>query len=224
MDIKEILNYFEHLTDRKSIEGMKRVGIEFDKSFGVKLPEIRKLGKEIGKDSELAKELWEKKFRETMILASIIYNPEDADETLLERWVLDFDNWEICDQTIMNLFEKTRFAYDKALEWTKRDEEFVKRAGFVLMARLAVSDKKADDERFISFFPYLKEHSIDERNNVKKAISWAIRQIGKRNRNLHPKAIKLAEEVGELSSKAAKWIAADVLRELKSEKVIKRLK
>ncbi len=149
---------------------------------------------------------------------------KEVSEKLMDKWVEGFDSWEVCDQVIMNLFEKTTYAYQKAFEWYKRDEEFVSRAGFVMMARLAVSDKKARDDQFTQFFPCIKEKSLDERNFVKKAVNWALCQIGKRNLDLNAKAVKLGEEIGLSDSKSAKWIAADALRELKSEAVLERLK
>ncbi len=142
----------------------------------------------------------------------------------MEQWVLDFDYWEICDQCCMNLFEKTNFAYYKATGWSSRTEEFVKRAGFVLMARLAVSDKKADDSRFEQFFPILVREAYDERNFVKKAVNWALRQIGKRNLALNKKAIEIAMVIRKIDSSSAKWIASDAIRELSGEAVQKRVR
>ena len=141
----------------------------------------------------------------------------------MERWVKDFDSWDICDQLCGNLFDKTPFAYKKTFEWSKRKEEFVKRAGFVLMASLSVHDKKAGDGKFEQFMPIIKKHSIDDRNYVKKAVNWALRNIGKRNISLNEKAIKTAEEIKKFDSKSARWIANDAIRELTSDKVKKRL-
>ena len=142
----------------------------------------------------------------------------------METWVKDFDSWDVCDQVCSNLFDKTPFAYRKAIEWSKREEEFVKRAGFVLMATLSVHDKKADNKKFEQFFPIIKRESNDNRNFVKKAVNWALRQIGKRNLSLNKKAIKTAKEIQKMDSKSARWIASDALRELTSEKIQKRLK
>ncbi len=141
----------------------------------------------------------------------------------MDEWVKDFDNWEVCDQCCMNLFEKTEFAYQKCFQWSAREEEFVKRAGFVLMARLAVSDKKASDEEFEQFFPAIKREADDNRNYVKKGINWALRQIGKRNLSLNEKAIEVAGEIKKMDSKSARWIAADALRELTGQGVQARL-
>ena len=150
-------------------------------------------------------------------------NQQMVSEEQLEHWVKEFDYWEICDQCCMNLFEKTKFAFKKAIDWSVKEEEFIKRAGFVLMARLAVSDKKANNKKFEEFFPIIKRESTDERNYVKKAVNWALRQIGKRNLNLNSKAINTAKKIQKMNSKAAKWIAADALRELTNESVKKRL-
>lgn len=137
----------------------------------------------------------------------------------MEDWVKDFDSWDVCDQVCGNLFDKTSFAYTKTREWSERDEEFVKRAGFVLMAVLAVHDKGANDEQFLRFLEIIKEKATDERNFVKKAINWALRQIGKRNINLNKAAISTAKEIQKIRIKSTKWIAADALKELTSDKI-----
>jgi 3-methyladenine DNA glycosylase AlkD len=141
----------------------------------------------------------------------------------LERWVVDFDSWDLCDQCCSNLFDKTSYAYRKAVEWSKRREEFVKRAGFVLMAVLAVHDKKAGDRQFLRFLPVIKREATDARNFVKKAVNWALRQIGKRNRTLNQAAVDVGKEIKAIDSKAARWIANHALRELTSEKIQKSL-
>jgi len=153
----------------------------------------------------------------------MIDDPKEVTEVQMERWVKDFDSWDICDQCCSNLFDKTDLAYQKAVEWSAREEEFVKRAGFVLMAALAVHDKKAEDEAFLQFLPLIKRESTDARNFVKKAVNWALRQIGKRNIVLNTKAIETAKEIRKLETRSAQWIAADALRELTSEKIQRRL-
>jgi 3-methyladenine DNA glycosylase AlkD len=142
----------------------------------------------------------------------------------MESWVRDFDSWDVCDQVCSNLFERTKFARKKALDWSERGEEFVKRAGFVLMAALSVHDKRAKDNAFLNFLPIIKREAQDERNFVKKAANWALRQIGKRNLHLNQMAIKTAKEIQGIESKAAKWIASDAIRELTSEAIQKRLR
>jgi 3-methyladenine DNA glycosylase AlkD len=151
-------------------------------------------------------------------------NPETVTEEQMEGWVKDFDYWEICDQCCQNLFIKTDFAYQKAVDWSGRNEEFIKRAGFALMAWLAFKDKKAKDEQFETFFPSLKREATDNRNFVKKAVNWALRQIGKRNIGLNMKAIETAKEIQKIESKSAKWIAQDAIKELTSDAIQERLK
>lgn len=223
MESKKILGKLRFLKNLDNVEGMSKFGITPEKTFGVKIPILRKLASEIGMNHTLALELWEIGYRETMILASMIDDPQQVTNQQMESWVNDFSYWEICDQVIMNLFEKKDQAYDKAVEWSLRKEEFVKRAGYVMMARLAVSDKKADNNRFQNFFPHIMRGSEDNRNYVKKAVDWAIRQIGKRNLELNKLTIELSKEIQLRDSKAAKWIASHSLGELESEAVQKRL-
>lgn len=224
MAYDEILKKLKALSDSKAIEGMARYGITPQKTFGVSIPNLRKIAKETGRNQDLAQKLWALDTRETRILACMIDVPAGVTKVQMENWVKTFDYWEICDQCCMNLFEKTRFAYQKAEEWSQREEEFVKRAGFVLMARLAVSDKEAADGRFERFFPFIERGAVDPRNFVKKAVNWALRQIGKRNLVLNKRAIKVAEDIQNLDSSAAKWIASDAIRELQSKAVQDRLR
>jgi len=224
MNVKEVIRELKRLGDPSRVQGMESYGIRTKTIYGVRVPDLRSLAKNIGKDHAMAIALWEENSRETRILASMVDDPKLVSVKQMEWWVGEFDNWEVCDQCIMNLFEKMDNAWNKALEWAEREEEFQKRAGFVMMARLAVSDKKAVDDRFLQFFPLILKHSFDDRVYVKKAINWAVRQIGKRNSNLNAKAIELAREVHDLHSSAARWIASDALKELTSEKVQQRLK
>ena len=223
MEYEKVIKKLKYLSNPKAIIGMVRYGITPENTYGVSIPNLRKIAKEIGISHKLAQQLWTTNFRETRILASMIDDLDMVTEAQMENWVNEFNYWEICDQCCMNLFEKTKFANKKAVEWSAREKEFVKRAGFVLMARLAVSDKKADDNKFEKFFPIIKREAIDERNYVKKAVSWALRQIGKRNLNLNGRAIKIAKEIQEMDSKSAKWIASDAIRELTGEAVQKKL-
>lgn len=174
-------------------------------------------GSEIGKDHFLAQELWASGIHEARILAGMIDEPEAVSEEQMDSWVKDFDSWDVCDQVCGNLFDRTPCAYKNAVEWSKRKEEFVKRAGFVMMAELAVHDKTAMDKEFLRFFTLVKREATDERNFVQKAINWALRQIGNRSRSLNRKAIETAKEIQKMDSKAARWIAADALRELSSK-------
>jgi 3-methyladenine DNA glycosylase AlkD len=154
----------------------------------------------------------------------LVDEPERVTSEQMDEWAGEFDSWDVCDACCGNLFDKTRFAYTKALKWSKAGAEFVKRAGFSMMAELAVHDKSAEDAKFIQFFPAIKAGSTDDRNFVKKAVNWALRQIGKRNVRLNKKAIIVAEEIRKMDSKSAKWITADALRELKSPQVMKKLR
>ncbi len=224
MQYKDIIKKLESLSDPEAVKGMARFGINPENTYGVSIPQLRKMAKEIGVDHDLAQQLWASGIHEARILATMIDRPEMVTEAQMESWVKDFDSWDVCDQCCMNLFEKTGFAYQKAVEWSKREEEFVKRAGFTLMAALAVHDKRAGDEDFLKFLPMIKRESGDARNFVKKAVNWALRQIGKRNLSLNKLAIKTAEEIQQIDAKSARWIAADAIRELTGEAVQRRLK
>ncbi len=223
MQYNDILKKLKALSNPEAVEGMARFGINPENTYGVSIPNLRKIANETGKTHTLAQKLWASGIHEARILASMIDEPTAVFEEQMERWVKDFDSWDVCDQCCMNLFEKTKFAYHKCVEWSSNKQEFVKRAGFVLMARLAVSDKKARDEQFVNFFPIIKRESVDNRNFVKKGVNWALRQIGKRNRNLNKIAIRTAKEIQEIDSKSSKWIASDAIRELTDEKIQKRL-
>jgi len=223
-NIEIIVQRLEELKDPEAIEWMAKYGITPENAFGIKIPILRELAKEIGINHQLALDLWDLNYRETRILASMIDDPDFVTESQLERWASEFTYWEICDQCIMCLFVRTRYAYQKVIDWTKREEEYVKRAGFVLIAVLAVRDKKADDAVFISFLPLIQKGALDPRNMVKKSVNWALRQIGKRNRNLNKEAIMYSNEILHLDYPSAKWIAMDALKELQSEAVQNRLK
>jgi 3-methyladenine DNA glycosylase AlkD len=217
MQYKEIIQQLKSLSDPTAVAGMKRFGIQTKNAYGVSIPHLRKMAKQIGRNHPLAQRLWASGIHETRILASMVDDPKVVTEEQMERWVKDFDSWDVCDQCCSNLFDKTRWAYRKAVQWSERDEEFVKRAGFVLMAALAVHDKEMSDREFVKFFSIIKREATDDRNFVKKAVNWALRQIGKRNLNLNGMAIKTAKEIRGIDSKAAKWIASDALRELTSK-------
>jgi 3-methyladenine DNA glycosylase AlkD len=224
MQYKEILEKLKSLSDPIAVEGMARYGIKPENNLGVSVTTLRKVAKEIGKDHELAQQLWSTGIRDARMVAALIDDPKLVSEKQMENWVKDFNSWDICDHCCGHLFDKTEFAYQKASGWSDRKEEFVKRAGFALMAWLAVHDKKAENESFLPFLSIIKNESIDSRNYVKKAINWALRNIGKRNLDLNKKAIKTAKEIQKMESKSAKWIASDALRELTGDKIQKRLR
>ncbi len=211
---EKILKRLKVMSDPKAVAGMARFGINPKNAYGVPIPVLRQIAKETGKNRLLAQRLWSSGVHEARILASMIDSPEDVTGGQMESWTKEFDSWDVCDQCCSNLFDKTGFAVQKAVEWSKRDEEFVKRAGFVLMATMAVHDKNAKDETFLKFLPIIKKGAVDERNFVKKAVNRALRQIGKRNPNLNKYAIKAARDIKNMDSKSAKWIASDAIREL----------
>lgn len=223
MKLENIIKELESLSNPDDVAGMARFGIKANKAYGVRMPELTRIAKETGRNHELAEALWKHGYTETRILACMIDNPQMVSEEQMERWVLEFNSWDVCDQCCMKLFRKTPFAYQKIEEWSEREEEFVKRAAFTLIATLAVHDKKTDDSSFEELFPIIIRESQDGRNFVKKAVNWALRQIGKRNLNLNKKAITIAEEIDQLDSKSAKWIAKDAIKELRSEKIQERL-
>jgi 3-methyladenine DNA glycosylase AlkD len=222
--IDEILTRLRAHANPKNVEGMARFGINPKNTLGISIPVLRRLAREIGKDHALATALWKSGIHEARILAAFVDEPEQVTAAQMDRWVKGFDSWDVCDQVCANLFWRTPFAVAKAVEWSKDEREFVKRAGFALMAALAWHNEAATDTQFKRFFPAIKRGALDERNFVKKAVNWALRQIGKRNSSLNKKSIKLAREIQKLDSKSARWIAADALRELTSRSVRNRLK
>lgn len=221
--VAEILDKLKEKAKPEQLEGMTRYGMSVDNRLGVAVPEMRKIAKALGKDHELAADLWKTGIPEAMILASMIDTPEMVTKEQMEDWVKDFNSWDVCDQVCMNLFDKTPLAWEKVLDWSKREQEFVKRAAFALIACLAWHNKEASDERFISLLPVIRKEATDERNFVKKAVNWALRNIGKRNPNLNQAAIEAAKEIQQIGSSSARWIAANAIRELESEAVQRRL-
>jgi 3-methyladenine DNA glycosylase AlkD len=207
-----------------NVAGMARYGISSAGTLGVSMPAVRDIARRAGRDHALALQLWASGLHEARILAALVDDPKQVSLAQMDRWAADFDSWDVCDQVCSNLFDRTPYAYDCAARWAERPEEFVRRAGFVLMAALAVHDKKADDARFEAFYPLIRRAAGDARNFVKKAVNWAIRQIGKRSRRLNASAIALAEDIRLTESKPARWIATDALRELTSPKTQARLK
>ncbi|MBI4285687.1 MAG: DNA alkylation repair protein [Chloroflexi bacterium] len=223
MEYSEILRRLKAMANPEAIAGMARFGIATTNTYGVSVPALRKMAKEAGTDHALAQRLWASGIHEARILAALVDDLSLVTERQMEDWVQVFDSWDVCDLCCSNLFDRTRFAHQKAVEWGQRESEFVKRAGFVLMAALAVHDKAAPDELFLSFLPVIKTESVDERNYVKKAVNWALRQIGKRNANLNRAAVQAAQEIKKIDSRSARWIASDALRELTSVPVQGRL-
>lgn len=228
MTVNEIIKKLKSLGSPENVAGMERFGIVTQKSFGITAPVLKQFAREVKRDAadrhELALELWETGIYDARAVTFLIDDPKQVDQEQMEKWAGDFDNWATVDGACGYLFCRTPFAYEKAVEWAGRKPEFIKRAGYSLMAYLAVHDKKADDAKLAVFFPLIEKHADDDRNFVKKAVNWALRQIGKRNSNLNKLAIQSAERIALQDTKPARWIAADALRELKSEKVAERLR
>ena len=222
--VEEVLKKLKAKARPDQLEGMARYGMVAERRLGVSVPDMRKIAKELGRDHKLALELWKKGIPEARILAAMIDEPENLTEKQMEDWVKDINSWDVCDQVCANLFEKTPLAWKKILDWSEREEEFVKRTAFALIACLAWHDKEAEDEKFIKLFPVIRRGATDERNFVKKAVNWALRNIGKRNPNLNKAAIKTAKGIQRIDSKASRWIASDAIRELESESVQRRLR
>jgi len=221
---KKIVDELRRAGTRRNVEGMARFGIRAVKVFGVSKPKLDVLARKIGKNHELALELWATGIHDAKILAGMIDEPAKVSAAQMEEWVRDFDNWDTCDGTCCHLFVFAAPAWAKAITWTRRKEEFQKRAGFALAAYLAYRDKSAEDGKFASFLEIIEREADDERNFVRKAVNWALRNIGKRNVKLNRAAIATGECLRKRESRAARWIAADALRELRSEAVQARLR
>lgn len=203
--------------------GMARFGIDTDKAIGVSMPNIRSVGTSIIKDHDLAQALWDSQIHEARILASLVDHPKWVTSQQMDAWAADFNSWDLCDQVCGNLFDRTHLVDEKIRDWATRPEEFIKRAAFATIAWRAVHDKKSDDAVFLAYLPMIEAASDDPRNFVKKAVNWALRQIGKRSASLHKPALKLASQLCESSEPSAQWIGKDAFKELSSEKMLLRL-
>lgn len=211
------------MADPSNLPGQARFGIDVVNSLGISMTRLRLLARRIGPDHALALALWDSGIREARILATLVDDPGLVTEDQMERWAEDFNSWEVVDAACCNLFDRTPFRYSKAGEWAGREAEFVKRAGFSLMAGIAVHDRTAADEDLIALLPLIQREACDRRNFVRKAVNWALRQIGKRNLALNRAAIRAAVRIAGMECKGARWVAADALRELRSLRVQQRL-
>lgn len=221
--VTDVMEKLAAHADSEQLDGMSRYGIITEKRLGVKVPQMRKIAKQTGKDHHLALALWDTGIAEAMIVASMVDIPAEVTETQMEAWVVDFNSWDVCDQVCMNLFDKTPLVWQKVQDWSQREEQYVKRAAYALIACLAWHDKHAPDENFIDFLPLIKTGASDERNYVKKAVSWALRNIGKRNSTLNAVALQTAHDLKEMDSKPARWIGSDAVRDLTSDATKRRL-
>jgi 3-methyladenine DNA glycosylase AlkD len=229
-----VMDELAGMASEESRAGMARYGIKTDDAFGVSVYELRRVAKGYRRDHDLALALWETGNHEARVLASMVDDPAEVTEAQMEAWAADFDSWDVCDQVTSNLFDKTPYAYDKVAEWSAGEDEWVKRAAFATAAALAVQDKKAADERFVPILALIRREAGDDRNFVRKAVNWALRNIGKRNAALHAAAIETAEAIlaaaearaavdrRDPAARSGRWIARDALRELRSERVLRR--
>jgi 3-methyladenine DNA glycosylase AlkD len=221
--VRRAINELKRHGKKRNVEGMARFGIRSKRVYGVSKPSLDEIARKIGKDHTLGLKLWETGIHDARLLGMLISDPQKVTSGQMERWVRDFDNWDVCDGTCCHLFVDAKPAWAKAFAWSTRKKEFEKRAGFALAAFLAVHDKAADDALFHKCLDTIEREAWDERNFVRKAVNWALRNIGKRNQRLNRAAIACAERIQQGGKRAGRWIAADALRELKSEAVQTRL-
>jgi 3-methyladenine DNA glycosylase AlkD len=221
--LRGALAQLKALGNPANVAGMARFGVHAKKAYGVPTPALRELAREIGREQKLSLQLWTTGIHDARHLAALVGDPAEVTPAQMERWARDFASWDVVDGCCCHLFVYTPHAWKKALVWSRRGDEFVKRAGFAMMAYLAVHDKAAGDEKFLRLLPVIQRASRDERHFVKKAVNWALRQIGKRNLGLNKSAIATGRAIRALDSPSARWIASDALRELTSAGVKKRL-
>ena len=219
-----VLRELKALADPKVRAKMAYFGVTVSKAHGVSAPVLHKFAKHIGKDHRLAQQLWRTGVHEARILAALIGEADKVTAAEMDRWARDFNSWDVVDTACCYLYAHTRFAWKKAAEWSRRDAEFEKRAAFSLMAYLSYKDREAPDRRFVQFLRVIEREAGDERNFVRKAVNWTLRNIGKRNLRLNREAIHAAERIRKQDFRAARWIAADALRELRSDAVQARLR
>ncbi len=223
MEVSAVLTWLERRGSRRNREGMARYGIVTPSVFGVSMATMRPLVKQLGRNHQLALALWDTGYLEARLLASFVDEPASVSPAQMERWAADFDNWAVCDSVCIHLFDRTPHAWRKVPAWARRRSEFVKRAAFAMLAGLAVHDKRADDRQFLQTLPLIERAASDERKFVKKAINWALRQIGKRNAVLNAAAIVVAQRLAERDDRAARRIGADARRELTSAAIVARV-
>jgi 3-methyladenine DNA glycosylase AlkD len=218
------LRELQRLADTKVRAKMAYFGVHVPKAYGISAPVLHGLAGQIGKDHHLARKLWTTGIHEATILATLIGEPGKVTASEMDRWVRGFNSWDVVDAACCYLYAHAKPAWSKAIAWSRRHEEFVKRASFSLVAYLSYKDKTASDAQFVRFLRVIEREAHDERKFVKKAVNWALRNIGKRNARLNREAIRAAERIRRQDSSVARWIAADALRELKSDAVQKRIR
>ncbi len=221
--VEGVLDTLRTMGDHSHLAGMERFGIDTRHALGIRVTDLRALARGLGRDHDLATGLWRSGVHEARMLATMVDEPERVTRPQMERWIAQVGSWDLCDGLCGNLLDRTPYWFDAALEWSAREPEFTKRAGFALMAWSAVHRKTEPDRRFEAFLPAIREQATDPRNYVKKAVSWALRQIGKRSAALHPPAVSTARYLLDVDDPSARWIARDAIRELESPAILARL-
>ena len=222
--VREALAWLERRGSQRTREEMlSRYGITAPKAYGVPVGAIQQLGKQLGRDHDLAGALWETGWYEARMLAAFVDQPARVTPAQMDRWVRDFDNWGICDTVCFHLFDRTAHAWKKVGPWSRRREEFVKRAAFALLAGLVLHDKRAGDESFLATLPLIERAATDDRNFVKKGVSWALRVMGRRNRALNAACLATARRLADSDQPAARWIGRQAVKELESPLVRRKL-
>jgi len=223
MDTNEVLAWLRRTGTRRTVEGMARYGLPSDRAFGVTVGTMQAMAKRIGKDHDLAEALWASGWYEARMMAAFVGDPRRVTRRQMNAWAADFDNWGICDTACFHLFDRTPFAWEKARQWSKSPREFVKRAGFALMASLVAHDTAAPDREFPALLPLIEKGAHDERNFVKKGVNWALRAIGKRSSVLNAAAVASARRLALSDEPAPRGVGKDALRELAGPQVRSRL-
>jgi 3-methyladenine DNA glycosylase AlkD len=210
----ELVAALRRMGSRRNREGMARYAIPSDRAFGVPMGKIQALARRVGKSHALAEALWKTGWHEARLLAVYVGDPQKLTPAQMDRWCRDFDNWAICDTVCFQLFDKTPHAFPKVREWAGRHEEFVRRGAFALLASLALHDRQTRDDRFVRCLSLAERAAADERNFVKKGVSWALRSVGRRSRGLHTKCLALARRLAASEDRTRRWIGKDALRDL----------
>jgi 3-methyladenine DNA glycosylase AlkD len=223
-DVDAVISELRSLGSETGRAGMARFGIKTDRAFGVSMQQMKPLARRHRRDHELALALWRSGYHEARVLAALVEDPKLVTSRQMDQWAADFDSWDVCDQACMKVFALTPFVGEKVAKWAGDKREFVRRAAFALIAGYAVAGKKADDREFLAFLPTIEAHADDPRNFVKKAVNWALRQVGKRSTTLHKPALKLAEKLAASDDKTARWIGKDAVKELTDPLQLARLK
>ena len=224
VEVASVLTWLKKHSSARNREGMARFGLPSDNAFGVSVADIRQLAKRLGRNHELALALWDTGVYEARMLTTFVDEPSRVTPSQMDRWCRDFDSWGICDALCFHLFDKTPHAWKKIAKWSDARAEFVKRASFALLASVALHDKTAADKPFLDSFPLIERAATDDRNFVKKAVSWALRGIGKRNAALNSAAVKLARRLADSTHPAARWTGKDALRDLATPATLRRMK